>query len=69
MGGRRLWLALDALQHRARFLVPQPLQEDGFVRFDFGEKRGDACGRKGGGDMALAIAGTQLGGDQEQFAL
>jgi len=63
MGGRRLWLALDALQHRARFLVPQPLQEDGFVRFDFGEKRGDARGRNGVRDMVPAIEGPQLCGD------
>jgi hypothetical protein len=69
MGGRRTSPSVDALQLRTCLLVAQPLKEYGFVRFDFGEKRGEARGRNGGRDVVPAIEGTQLGGDQEQFAL
>jgi len=44
------------------------LEQHGFVRFDFGEKRGNTHGRNGGGDVVLAVERPQLGSDQEQLA-
>ena len=55
-GGWRASLTVNELQDGAGFLVAQPLEQHGFVRFDVGEKRGEALRRKRGRDVVRAVA-------------
>jgi len=48
--------AVNELQDGAGFLVALPLEQHRFVRFDVGEKRGEALSRNGGRDVVVAVA-------------
>jgi len=54
-GGWRASLTVNELQDGTGFLVAPPLEQHRFVRFDVGEKCGEALGRNGSRDVVRAV--------------